>query len=333
MKKIIYSVLLFLITLSGLLYSWESYIDSGRKDSRTGMKSYHFRQYGIDIGFFPRASADLDSTLTYQNKIIYKVRYQTDRFNLRIPVIENQSAAHMIFAGCSFIFGEGLPVEESLPYLIGKADPAIKIVNLSSIGGGLHSLLRWAELFSLKDLSLPENGVFIYFFLPDHIDRLLSRVNYLMWADPGAPHFELRNGQFIYTGPVKETKNYKIVRNTSDIGLNNLVLKADTPAYTREDLKNFITGIRQLRKRVNQQLPLSKFHVAFYPFQRMTPELENIFRSELGASGINVFDTKERFLELMKLRGLTEENLSIPHDGHPNLLHNQILTEVLSHML
>lgn len=317
------SLLIFIVTLSGLLYVWESRMEKKFPAKVSEPKSYEFKEYGTDIGFFPRAGSDLVSTFRNGNEIIYQVRYQTDARNLRIPLPENEKAnLHVIFAGCSLVFGEGLPVEETLSWNFQKTVPGVEAVNLGHMGGGLHTLLRWTELFSLKDLGLPEKGHFLYFFFPDHLNRFFLRINYLQWGDPGSPVYEERNGKIVYAGPLRDTQRFKSVRMLSEAGMKHVPLRADPPLYESDELRIFAAGIKELKARVKKQLPQSEFSVVFFPFGTTAPEGNQSFIEELKKAGIDFYESSPDFSE-------GKESLSIPGDGHPNFRFNQLMTEVI----
>lgn len=323
LKGISVFVLIFSVTLSGLFYVWESRMEKKFPEKVSQPKSHEFKEYGTDLGFFPRAGSDLVSTLRKDGEIIYQVRYQTDAKNLRIPLPRNKKAkSHVIFAGCSLVFGEGLPVEETLSWNFQKTVPDVEAVNLGSMGGGLHTLLRWTELFSLRELGLPEKGHFLYFFFPDHLNRFFLRINYLQWGDPGSPVYEERNGKIVYTGPLKETQRFKSVRMLSEIGMKHVPLRADPPLYEKEELRKFVMGIKELKARVQKALPHSKFSVILFPFGTTAPEGNQLFLDELKTAGIDFFESAPEFTE-------GKESLSIPGDGHPNFRFNQLMTEVI----
>ena len=53
----------------------------------------------------------------------------------------DRKSEFVIFTGCSFVFGEGVNDNQTLPYLYGKQNPAVRCYNYGFPGYGTQQML------------------------------------------------------------------------------------------------------------------------------------------------------------------------------------------------
>lgn len=286
---------------------------------------------GKNMGFYPKAGSDVYVSRMVKGKLLYRHRNQIDEYNRRIPREENPRAReHVIFAGCSFIYGEGLDNKDSLPVLFQKKNPEAQSYNLGLPGGGLHTLLRYPEVFPLKEIIRPASGYYLYFFLPQHMDRFLMRFNFLIWAHPLFAHYSIREGKLVDHGEVADTTKFFIARKAREFGLMRAIVALDPERYSEKELADFAIAVRLLKERIQRDLPQTKFRFVAHPLLAFDSSNEELLMRELRTQGVDILEVKERFEALKKERGVNIQDLSIQDDGHPTALNNELLTEVLT---
>lgn len=132
-------------------------------------------------GYAAKRSAVAVSKKMYGNNVAFNVIYTTNQYGLRITPYDLRSLEHsqidgyqnVVFFGCSYVFGEGVNDNETLPYLFEeKSHGKYRAYNFGFSGYGPHQMLRILESDLLKPVV--NNGrqpIGIYLALFSHIDR------------------------------------------------------------------------------------------------------------------------------------------------------------------
>lgn len=120
------------------------------------------------------SSSATETKIFDQTDVAYKdVAYSIDEKSRRVTVgVADTADQHALFLGCSFTFGTGVQQEETLPSRFqGIVGDRFKVYNYGEGGYGPSQtllLLQRDELFS--DV-YPKNGIAIYSFIEDHLNR------------------------------------------------------------------------------------------------------------------------------------------------------------------
>ncbi len=331
--KIFVPVFIFAATLIGSLFIYGA-VERKSTDPSLNPHSLKVLVKGKFLGFFPNAEADLLAARHWEGNLIYQKRYQTDRYNQRIPRDENpQALHHMIFAGCSFIFGEGLDASETLSVIYQKKNPEVQSYNLGLPGGGLHTLLKYEEVFPLNKIVNPEKGYFLYFFIPQHLDRFFQRFKILVWAYPHFAKYKIESGKLIQDGFVGDTMKFFIARSARKMGLSQAIKLLDPAGYSDEEIANYALALRIFQNRVLKDLPQTKFRLVMHPIINFAAEDEKKFLKAFADQGVEVLDVKGEFTQLKVARHIEDQKLAIHSDGHPSALYNDLLSETLKTIL
>lgn len=261
-------------------------------------------------------------------KKIYDVYYTTDKNGLReIPSSNSNSDKCLLFFGDSFMFGEGLNDNETLPYYVGeKTHNKYKIYNFGFMGYGPNQMLSAIEHGVVDEaVSKCSTNTAFYSSVPDHLNRIEGR---RFW-ERNDPKYELSGNKLIYQGHFGDYEKH------IPEGLMTILRKSQTFVYAN---RLFIQKRMQLS--LNEYIKYRKLYLAL------------VFKSEsILKEKYNV----DRFVNLLwnwndpYLQNALDKNYSeyyqvnsillnydedyskflIKGDDHPNKLANEILAEFL----
>jgi len=112
---------------------------------------------------------------------------------------------HLVVAGGSFVYGEGLNNKETLPVNLEKNLPHYQVYNYGRSGGSpAHFLARLIES-PIRSSEIPEkNGISLFVLITHHLYRIAGTMNYLRWnRDP--PYFDLDRNSALFYGKTFRT--------------------------------------------------------------------------------------------------------------------------------
>ena len=145
-------------------------------------KDYFVRS---DLGLQPKPGIHNVSKLTNDNEVIYDVTYTIGADGFRVtPFYSAQTTQKVNFFGCSFLFGEGLNDDQTLPYFFARLNASL-VKNYGSHGWSPSQAL--AILESSRDTTGEVN---ILLTAPWHASRLPC----MPFFSAGLPKYVLRNG-------------------------------------------------------------------------------------------------------------------------------------------
>ena len=131
-------------------------------------------------GYAPTPNRDLVSRRFVDDELIYEARYSYDEHALRTSAPPREQAEEAkgsaLFFGGSFMVGEGVDDEETLPYRFSvRTDGAYDVFNFGYHGYGAHQMLGALEDGMVEDaVELPVELV-VYLGISDHVVRATGR--------------------------------------------------------------------------------------------------------------------------------------------------------------
>lgn len=258
-----------------------------------------------------------------ETEVVYDHIHEVDQNLMRKNPSEMKShKKHALFVGCSVAWGIGLLTHDTLPYQYQNLRSDVRALNLGFPGGGIQHALYYSDLFDLKKILSPSQGHLIYIFIPDHIDRFSASYQYLSWASPWAPHYEIDNDKFIYS-PVSELTSFKFIRGLRKAGLHKAFLNFQGKYhFTTEKMENFIKALTLFKTRYEAHN--RSFIFVIHPMANMG-EASEILKNLLNQNQIQVLDPVKDFNQMMKESGKSVKDFIIPGEGHPNKEMNQWL--------
>jgi hypothetical protein len=153
------------------------------------------------LGYGVRTDGVFTSKKKIEGKVLYDVSYTIKNRLRHTPNSNVNSKDCVLFFGCSFTFGEGLPDTSTLPFYFNDlVNRKFKVFNYGFHGYGPHQMLATIENRISKDMEGCKNEkIAIYSFIPFHVARAAG---YSGWDQDG-PMYEIVNGSLEKVIPFK----------------------------------------------------------------------------------------------------------------------------------
>lgn len=269
------------------------------------------------------------------DKVIYDVVYTTNAAGLRVAPHDvkgarpelGESVRNVVFMGDSFVFGEGLNDEETIPYRFEElSEGRLRSYNFGFHGYGAQQMLRIIESGLLERI-VPgrQPMVVVYGALLQHIERATGR---MIW-DAKVPRYALSPaGAAEYVGTFADdpalAENLERSRSLSDPRAQ-LIAGLAGPARKPEEIRLFVQMILQARDLAASRHG-AKFLVLLWP---LGDKDADAVAGELRKAGIDVLSTEEIFREYPE----TPESYRIELDNHPTKLAAERIADFLQRRL
>ena len=287
------------------------------------------------LGFRPAPDSTAVAHATFNGQPVYHQTYHIDSESSRVTPKAPAGADLYLFLGDSFMFGQGIADNETLPWLFATAnDGKIRTLNLSAPGNAPNHLVRAFEAGLLdRYLGQPVKAVIVW-IIPAQLARTTGDGSWL----GSSPRYELDNGKLVHTGSFTE---YRFTH------------PLDGAKYYLGELFPFIGAIGE-KQRQQEQLKLFVAMMARlqqYAREKFNAPLVVVYswpdEKSRGLHGDSVIDQRELVdvitqmrklgIELIRVDDLTSgqevDRLLIPHDGHPTAYTNELIAAELKKRL
>lgn len=261
------------------------------------------------------------------NEIKYSAHYETDAFGRRkLPVVEKPEF-NLIFIGCSFTWGEGLPLEKTFPGFLVKSFPHVQMYNLGRSALGpmtIHSILKDTDLF-IKGIDKERPTYILFTFIEDHYRRSIGSSHHLHVTEhayKNNKYYELESdGTLVYDRTFSETLRGQLLKAFGASHLAKLT-GVELPIMTASHYELIAKVLGEIKEIYAKEVNLQKFIVASFPwgdpgFPRLAGHLRNESIMVLDYSGI---DSVELF----------QGHQILPADPHPSELSHELYSLLLS---
>lgn len=287
------------------------------------------------LGFRPKPDSEVEATATWGTELVYRQTYHFDSAAARVTPPAPDATDTYLFIGDSFIFGQGLRDDETMPSQFTKLNaPAARSINLGVPGYGPNHLVRAFEAGLLDRYTDRKVKAVVTWIIPAHLQRVTGDGSWL----GSSPRYVLENGKLHYTGTFNEHRWRDPIA-----GLRYLLGRQFT----------FVDAIGQ-RQRQEEQIEL---------FLALMAKLQADAREKFGAPLVIVYSwpdeqTRHRYGDskveqpllvetLVRLRklgapmfsessatfGQDVDKLMIPHDGHPSAFTSELIAAALKKLL
>jgi hypothetical protein len=214
------------------------------------------------LGYRPAPSQSRHITRYNDDELSYDVHYSTDKFGLRTHSDAKTGGPCILFFGGSFMFGEGLEDDQTLPWLVAQ-QTGYSTHNFGASGYGSHQMLAALEQGLVQQVAADCDVIaVVYQGLMDHIARAAGKRSW----DQHGPRYELDDsGKISYRGhfddPRPPPSLAQRLLNRSYIYRN---LIADSAAISEQDIDRFIAIIDASSKAVAKLYPNASFDVIMW---------------------------------------------------------------------
>ncbi len=329
------SALLFSLAIAELVLSFaESNELASKRKTSSYTKGYSqpFRKNGGDLGYQAYPARAVRSWKTFGNETLYDVVYTINEDGYRQSpgfTGDEKSGEPIVFYGGSFVFGEGVNDDETLPYFVAAQSRWSRpVLNLGFSGYGPHQMLRSIELGKLRDLGYDFVGVAVYEAGDDHARRAAGEA----WWDPVGPKYKLNETEGVeYRGhftnvPDKYIQVYyrylqfvKVARRSRVVDWTANLLSATGGTDPEENVRLMVAIVARAAV-ILQQDYQAEFVVLFWDNETEESSLILKGLAEKEIPTIKVSD----FIAPSELA-----DYKIPNDGHPTAAANRLLAEAL----
>jgi hypothetical protein len=289
-----------------------------------------FNKMDAVLGCLPGADLRIEATKKAKDgRLLFSAEYSIDGNRRRITPVEETHARNsfMVFFGCSFMFGQGLNDNQTLPYFLARELPCYRPYNYGFIGYGPQQMLAKLEAKRLPNEIKEKRGIAFYGYMGQpvigHIDRAIGTLHVHGWTKYFPYYYLDENGVLqqndsFMTGRPLRSKLFNILRHTAIVR----VLKLNYPfRINDDDVKLTAKIIEESKKAFAAQFPGSGFYVIIFP--GADPRTTEKLISALRTAGINCLDYS-------RLQEFGQEGYRIAEDEHPSEKWNERLAQIIA---
>jgi hypothetical protein len=280
------------------------------------------------LGAVPKADVKVEAiNKSNSGKKIYDVFYTIDKDHRRKTFADSDNIRNILLCfGDSFMFGEGLQDNETLPYFLGQFAAKHGAYNLSFIGYGPQQMLAQFDRNLIPENLANSHCISLYGFLGEprigHVDRAIGSFHTYDWTRH-FPCYELdssgnlcNNGDFKNMHPIRSAM-FSLLQKS--VALKRL--RFNYPLYLRQGDFTLVGEMLKKAQQAHEKLFSNKdFYVIFYP-------------SKYGATNERVIKELNRlevkYLDYTDVRPFLTPEYRIVGDDHPNAIWNRELAKLI----
>mgnify|MGYP003575125169 CR=1 FL=1 len=287
------------------------------------------------LGFRPKPDSSAVATATYNGQPVYRQTYHIDSEGGRVTPKAPAGADLYLFMGDSFMFGQGISDNETLPWLFAEAnDGKVRALNLSAPGSAPNHLVRAFEAGLLdRYIGQPVKAVIVW-IIPAQLARTTGDGSWL----GSSPRYELLDGKLVHTGSFTEYRfTHPVAGLKHYLGeLFPFIAAIGEQQRQEEQLKLFVAMMARLQHYAREKLNAPLVVVYSWPDEKV--------RGLYGDSPIDqsmlvdvIVQLRKMGIELVRVDDFTsgkpDDKIMIPHDGHPTRYTNEMIAAELKRRL
>jgi hypothetical protein len=287
------------------------------------------------LGFRPTPNTTAVAHATFNGLPVYHETYHIDAEGGRATPPAAPGADLYLFLGDSFMFGQGIRDDETLPWLFAEmGDGKLRTLNLSAPGNAPNHLVRAFEAGLLDRYRGQSVKAVIVWIIPAQLARTTGDGSWL----GSSPRYELADGKLTHTGSFTEYRfTHPVAGLKYYLGeLFPFIAAIGEQQRQDEQLKLFVAMMARL-----QQYAREKFNAPLVVVYSWPDEKTG------GLHGDSVIDQpmlvdvivqmRKLGIELIRVDDLTSghptDKLLIPYDGHPRRFTNELIAAELKKRL
>jgi hypothetical protein len=287
------------------------------------------------MGFRPLPNSEAVNIATFGPETIYRRTYHFDADAARVTPQGPAGADTYLFMGDSFMFGQGLPDDQSLAAQFAKAnDLKVRAINLGVPGYGPNHLVRLFEAGLLDHYAAQPVKAVVTWIIPAQLARVTGDGSWL----GSSPRYVLENGVLRYTGSFNEYRllnpmagaRYFLGEQFAFIDAIGMKQRQD------EQVELFVAMMARLQQYAREKFGAPLVVIYSWPDENSSPGhgVSEFAQPMLVSVLKRLRDQQIALLPVDRLtHGYPVSRLLIPHDGHPNAFTNELIAGDLKQRL
>jgi hypothetical protein len=288
-----------------------------------------------ELGGAPQRGVPARVVKRVGSTVVYDVVYTIGSNGLRRSPPDRGVAAKAcaLFFGDSFMFGEGLADDQTLPWRVGVlTDGDVRVFNFGFHGFGAQQMLAALEGDRVEKAVDCRPTHIIYEAIPDHVARAAGYYGFMRHG----PRYELVSApggsadSVAYRGHFDDDENN---RSAARAAFAHVLAKSWTyrwlaslsPLPDDEDLRRYVAIVKTAARVAAARYPRSRFDVLYWDIHDGTP-LDGKVLPALGAAGLSVHDVGQ-ILPGFKAR--PSSYVLSAYDAHPSAHADDLLARYL----
>ena len=283
------------------------------------------------LGTRPRANVVETGAAHRKDELLYEVEYTIGVNGLRLAPPDKGSniIGCVLFFGGSFVYGEGVEDDQTLPYLTGmRTEGNYRVYNFGFHAYGPNHMLAALQHGLVAETIDCNPTHVIYLGIPDHVARVAGVG---LWDHYG-PHYVADGKQLTFTGLRDSDPNPSVLIREVRWQLRKSKIASIWLNYKRPaditDIDLYVTVVEQARDHVQSAYREAEFHVLFWDWS--DDEIAVKVRERLLSDGHD----PHLVTDIIKTYQGSPSELVIPHDGHPSAaMHAHLADYVVENIL
>lgn len=282
------------------------------RESRTQIAGDDIVEFYAPLGYRPKAGAVARVCKTYDGTLVYDVHYTFDAAHRRVTPARPNADEALVVLGDSFVFGEGVADDATLPWHLAASLPDVQVYNRGYSGYGPQQALAWVRDPAAAGEFEHERLTAIYVFIPGHVRRAIGAMR--MWVAWGRhfPCYDVAHGEVVLQGSFVNARPWRS-RVYDMLGRNQTLryFHVDWPLRLREE--DFVRTARILaaaQDALRERHAESRFRVVLFPDMPNNEFHPSRMLPYLIEAGLDVVDLSDAV-------DMRPPGMALPGDGHP----------------
>jgi hypothetical protein len=293
-------------------------------------KGKSFRDYMIpdrNLGEKPKPGIIPNLKTTLKGDTVCNVRYTIDSLNRRITLNNGNENTdnHLILFGESWIFGDGLNDNQTLPSILAINTTHYTVYNYGYIASGPQHTLAKIESGSLQKEIKNKKGIAIFHFnYSTQIERLYGSLRVFGYSK-NYVFYDMEKENFPRKGTLlnEQPQFYDLLFQLSETNISK-VLHLNFPIITDYQLEQCVKFLKKIEREYLKLFPDNQFYILLYPSnpnQVAFNKRKNKIIQLMNAYQLKILDYSNLFIP--------GEAYTIKNEGHPNFRANTTLAKAL----
>lgn len=294
------------------------------RESKVQFSGDDLVEFYLPLGYRSMANHEAHARKVVDGDVVFDTIYTIDTHHRRHTPARPDTARTIVFLGDSFVFGEGVANEATLPWRVAESIPDAQVWNLGFSGYGPQQALALVQDETFGDIAQASDLSVIYVFIPGHVRRALGAMR--MWLAWGRhfPCYDVIDGQLRLQGSFVQARPWRS-RCYDVLGKSQTLrfFHVDWPLRVNDDgLELTARILAATRDALATRAPSATFTVLLFPDMP-----NNEFHPSRIIPHLDRHDL--RYIDLADAVDMNAGGMILLGDGHPSARGYAKVTEVL----